>query len=127
MRGHREAHRPPSCRSVDHRQVQEIVDYFGDEASLVILGQPVVETRGQEEALGRVIVAEGLAVTLDGVAALLGGPTATSKSWSSTVPFSMAQSLACPQRNRECCPVKQFTRREVGAGGSEPMLLDQQA
>src|ERR1019366_4381237 len=46
--------------AIDYRQVEEILDGLGDETRLVIFGQPVVETRGQEEGLGRVVVAECL-------------------------------------------------------------------
>ncbi len=69
---------------VDGRQVEHVIDHLGDEARFVVLGQPVVEARREQEGLGLIIEAEGLLlrarVFVRGAARLPGG---TSKSRSS--------------------------------------------
>ena len=102
---------------VDRRQVEQLVDHLGDEAGLVVLGQPVVERGRQQERLGLVVVRKVFAVPV-GVSFWAGNlGFSASKSLSPTRSLAMGKFL--PMRwenaNREALPSAQPAEiRSVG-------------
>ena len=109
---------------VDAVQVEHVLDHLGNEAGLVVLGQPVVEGGREEEGLGLVVVAEAL---VDPGRELVGGPD--------RLPFHLeelvadpiichVQILANPQQNRESKVSPHYHGRRISRlaslAGSDP-------
>ena len=105
---------------VDAERSSMVVDHLGDEAGLVVLGQPVVERGRQQERLGLVVVAEAL-VAPAGTSRAGTGPVSTSKSLSPTRSSAMGKFSQTRRRIANHPPPREGRISPLGSSaGSDP-------